>query len=506
MNASITTILKRLGPSLTSDVIAEIVKIGSSPTAARQRVTRSQSEYIRLAGIRFSKNARFIYLPEQFGTRAYWEGLERAFYKAGKSYWGTLATLRSRGGACPANLFPTISGVPQSRKGQLSPDRIKERLSAIQLIKETNDEVLGAYVEFVPLVLGKANTNKIQALLIAENVALFGIKEWARHIGFGSFGKFAMRGDNAPPVVASMTWDLSAPSYFRPLLRVTEGKVRPGFMVCDINLCDVVGKDAVEAFVRKCDLASALPSIPPIMPILVGQVFSEEGFSFAKQKGILAVTTKALFGEAISKALDDLIKLMTDTGATVAMNPTHLEKVMKGLTTIEGAANNIRGSLFEFVVGSLVKDVEDGYLKIAEKKLHPQSGRYAEIDVYLDRGNEKGILVVECKSKLPNARVGLEEVQKWYSDRVPLIYDILSSDGSYTDKHFRFEIWSNGPFNDDALQWLENQPLEFPHYSFGWKDGVQLKTYADKAKASSLRKILNEHYFHHPQIRRQKKK
>ncbi|MFO0109889.1 MAG: hypothetical protein ACK52W_05065, partial [Alphaproteobacteria bacterium] len=490
MSESSTAILKRLGPSLTSDVISAMVAAGASPTAARQRVTRAQQDYTRLAGIRFTKNARFIYLPEQFGTHEYWAGLERAFYKAGKSYWNALVTLRSRGGVCPSYLFPTITSAPLLRKGQLSPDHLKERLSAIQLIKETDDETIGSYVEFVPHSFSKINTTKIQALLIAEHVALYGIREWARRLGFGSFGKFSIRGDEKPPIVAGMMWDLSAPSYFRPLLRVIEGKAKPGFIVCDINMNNVVSKDAVEAFVRKCDMASAPPSMPPIMPILVGQGFSEEGFSMAKQKGILAITTSALFGESISKALDDLIKLLSDTGATAAINPAHLEKVMNSLTTIEGAAHNIRGSLFEFVIGSLVKDVEDGYLKVSEKKLHISTGRHAEIDVYLDRGEEKGILIIECKSKLPNARVSIEEVKKWYSDRVPLIYDILSNDGSYKDKHYSFEIWSNGPFNDDAVEWLEAQKLKFPHYTLGWRDGVQLKVYADKASQSSLRQIL----------------
>ena len=115
----------------------------------------------------------------------------------------------------------------------------------------------------------------------------------------------------------------------------------------------------------------------------------------------------------------------------------------------------------------------------------------------LDRGAKDGILVIECKSKIPGARATLAEVKKWYEDRVPLIHSILSHGGEYTDKPFRFEFWTNGPINDDAVEWLEGQTLEFDNYTIGWSDGQDVKDYADRSDTPVLRKILKEHYFHH---------
>ncbi|MCW3848100.1 hypothetical protein OF829_12690 [Sphingomonas sp. LB-2] len=513
MPETVAQALKRVGPCLTSDLIREFVAAGMAEPAARKKIARAQSEYTRLAGLRFAKNARFIYLDSQFGGPKFWEALERAFYSAGKSYWTAIIGMKARGGLCLKENFPIVSGAPQARKGQMSPERILERLTSIQFLKVApNDEGKPPLVAIVPYGYHTKTEAEFNAVMLAEFVTLQAVKEWARRFGLGSFNKFAMRGDDELPLVSGIAWDMAAPSYVRPLMRVIGGKAKPGFFVCDINLVDVITKDYVEAFVRKHDMASAPMNVAPIMPALVGQVFAEDAFSLAKQKGILALTTENMFGSDVARALRELIALLCDLGARAAVDPSKIETVINALTKIEGSAGNVRGALFEVVIGSLVKDVDDGYLKIGEKRFDAETGRKAEIDVQLDRGQEHGVLVVECKAKIPGARVSLEEVQKWHGDRVPLIYKILSSDGAYTDKHFRFEIWSNGPFNDDAVAWLSGQTLDFGVFSMGWRDGEAVKEYADKAKQPALRKILREHYFQHPlsrvarQLREESKK
>ena len=67
-----TDLLRELGPGLTTRHIAELVATGISETAARKRVQRASEEYQRLAGIRFEKNARLIYRPEDYGDILFW--------------------------------------------------------------------------------------------------------------------------------------------------------------------------------------------------------------------------------------------------------------------------------------------------------------------------------------------------------------------------------------------------------------------------------------------------
>lgn len=480
---------------------------GVSPAAARQRITRAQSDYKRLAGLRFAKNARFIYLDDQYGNHDFWDAIERAFKSSGPSYWGAVVGLKARGGRCPKSLFPSICGAPLARSRQLSPERILERLEAIQLLEEEFDDVSDqSFIQFRPHGYPKSPDALIKATLLAEYVALHSIRDWARRIGFGSYGKFRMRDDLEPPIVSGITWDLSAPSYMRPLTSVRKGSLRPGFFICDINLNGPIGEDLVALFVRKHDMASAPINVAPILPFLVGEVFTQDAFDLARQAGITATTIADLFGKETAKALRDLIGLLSNAGATAAVNPDHLYQVMTALTKIEGAANNLRGALFELAIGSLVKDIEDGYLLTGQTRKDYSSGRSAEIDVLLNRPDGIPVLVIECKSKIPGARVTRDEVEKWYSDRVPLIYNILSADPRFIDRTFQFELWSNGPFDAKALEWLTSKDTEFGAYSVGWKDGEMLKEYAKEASSGTIRKMLNEHYFLHPLTKLSKKR
>jgi len=494
MSQEILSLLKKLGPGLTSEFIEAMTKDGISESAARKRIQRAQSSYERLAGLRFEKNARFIYLTEQYGGLQFWQKFEEACHQAGKSYWATIASLRSRGGVAPRELFPRIAGTPMARKGQLSPDRVLERLIKTNLLEILNEEER-EYVCFKPHYFPKVPLSHVRANELAEEIALMGVKDWARKIGFGSYGKFAVRYEAQPPVVSGISWDLSAPSYMRPLVSVRGGNVIPGFIVCDINLMDVIGKKEAEAFIRKCDLAAAPLRVPPILPILVGHVFETEALSILKGKGILAIALKNLFGEELAEALRELVEMLTDLGQKISGNPDKLVSVMNNLSKIQGASDNLIGDLFELVIGGLVKEIEGGYLKTGERRRDLMTGREVEIDVQIDRGDDKGYLIIECKAKKPNARVSEADIKKWYGDRVPLIYSILSNGGTYTKKPFHFELWTNGQFSNSGRAWLEKQKTVLDGYTVAWKEGEQLKAYSDNAKNKSLKNMLNEHYF-----------
>ena len=486
--------MKKNGPGLTSEFITALTKSGISASAARKRIQRAGNQYKRFAGLRFEKNARFIYLEGQYGDKRFWEKFENACYIAGKSYWVAIVFLKSRGGIVPIELFPRITGAPVARKSQLSPDRILDRLLNINLL-EIYSESEKSYVRFKPQCFRRVSLLEVRANDAAEEIALTGVKEWARNIGFGSYGKFAKRYDADSPVVSGISWDLSAPSYMRPLVSVRNHNVVPGFIVCDINLWSDIVVHEAEAFVRKCDMAAAPPKVPPILPMLIGHNFEREAFSILKGNGILAVTLEHMFGKELAAALFDLVDMLTDLGRRISGNPDHLTTVMKSLSRIHGASNNLLGAVFELAIGGVVKDVEGGYLKTNERRRDIATGREAEIDVQLDRGAERGVLVIECKAKLPGARVSQADIKKWYEDRVPLIHSILSCGGAYTDKSFHFELWSNGEFTASGLSWLEKQNTDCAGYTVGWKEGKELKVYSDQVSNKSLKGILNDYYF-----------
>lgn len=139
MPNDVNEILRQIGPALTTKYIARLIELGLRPATARKQVQRATGGYHKLAGLRFEKNTRFIYRPEDYDTPAFWRNLEAAFYTHGKSYWGAVVNLRARGGICRKERFTQISGAPILRKGQLSPDVILERLKAVNVLDEIVD-------------------------------------------------------------------------------------------------------------------------------------------------------------------------------------------------------------------------------------------------------------------------------------------------------------------------------------------------------------------------------
>ncbi len=470
-----------------------MVDRGISSQAARKRVERAEG-IKRLAGIRFEKNAKFIYHQDQYGDDRFWNALEEAFKTNGKCYWGAMLGLKQRGGACPKSLFSRICGAPIRRKNQLSPETILERLTNIHLIKEVEDEKIGEpWICLNPYFYGvSAPSPEYRAVLMAEYVAIQAIADWARKLGFGSYGKFAVRGQIAVPEVSGIAWDITAPSYMRPLVSVLEGKIKPGFFVCDVALGHQITNEEVELFIRKYDIEASPHSMAPLMGFLVADGFMQTAYDKARSSGLIACTTSQLFGEDLAKSLNDLIRLLSDAGRTAAVNPEHLEKVINSLSRIEGASANLRGSLFELVVGNLLVAVTGGYLTVGRK-----IADLAEIDVIIDRPEEAPTLIVECKAKMSGSMVSLADVQKWYNKSVPVINETIRQyDIKYKDKKLEFEIWTNGRFHPSAVKWLNKQETEFENHSLAWREGSYVKEYSQNDNVSKhTRDILKEHYF-----------
>ena len=218
--------LRLVGPALTTKYIARLIDQGAQPATARKQVQRATASYHKLAGLRFEKNTRFIYRHEDYDTAVFWRNLEDAFYTHGKSYWAVVVNLRARGGVCRLERFAQISGAPTRRKGQLSPEIILERLKAVNVLEEFVDGKQ-TYIQFKPRYMRKSPIEVIRANELVEFVALHGIQEWAKRLGLGSYNQFNMRDEDTSPIVSGMTFDLSAPAYFRPLLQMVDGKPKP---------------------------------------------------------------------------------------------------------------------------------------------------------------------------------------------------------------------------------------------------------------------------------------
>ena len=395
--------------------------MGKSPEAARQSVSRLPSSVRVLHGLPFPKRARFLYLPEQFGTDSYWTALIKAIDTSNPAYADAIAGLRSRGGVVPRRHFDIISGAPLKQKRQISSDTILQRLVSVDLVSTTEIDGIGECVTLAESSLGSVALAGMRARLLTEGVLLDAIRKWAGRMNMASPNVTRIRDDDPPPQFATFRFDLCGPCYLHPLARRRDAKTDPGFLVADVVLGgEPLGEKEVAPFLRKCSTLSQLRNVRPFLPMLIADSgFTPEALRACRGRGIIATRSDSVFGEDVARALTDLFQTLSNAAAMAAANPTRIENLFQRLSAIEGSAGNLRGALFELLVGHAVRAIEGGSIDIGVLVVDTKNNRRAEIDVQLVK--ERTVIIYECKGYQPSSVVRKEEIDEWLSKRVPTI-------------------------------------------------------------------------------------
>jgi hypothetical protein len=492
----ISQILHHRGPMLSSDISAILREEGKSAEASRQMVSRLPEEVRTLHGLPFPKRARFLYLETQYGTDQYWEALTIAIDKSNPAYSAALAGVRSRGGCVPLTDFDTVAGAPVKQKGQLSGITVLERLSSVRLLSRVQIEGVGDCVLLTGQTPDSALLSRLRARLLTEGVLLDAIRSWAGKMNLASPGVMTIRDQTSAPQFVTCRFDLCGPSYLRPLTRFAEGKIKPGFLVADVVVGSELSQSGVASFLRKCTLLSNIRGTSPFIPMLIADGFSPEALRDCRAMGVITTRPDTLFGRDVARALGDLLHTLSNAAAVAAKSPDRIEELFTRLSAIEGAAGNLRGALFELLVGHMVRAVEGGSIDIGALVRSPKTGQQAEIDVRLV--SEKRLCIYECKGYQPSSVVLPGEIDEWLTKRIPTIYAAHRSEERFSDSKLRFEFWTCGTIHPDATRSLQKAKSSTTKYQIEWKDGAEVREYANNMKAPGIRKILDEHYFKHP--------
>lgn len=216
MKNDVEQYLRQHGPSLTTDVAAHIIQTQHvSPETARQRVSRRPTETIKtLAYFPFPRNARFIYMVDQYGSPLFWNNLVEAFEKTESIYGATLGAVIARDGIVPEAHFPIICGAPIRQKKHVAADTVLTRLLEAKLLERRPIDGLGPCIvrprgaDFIDGPVEEA-----RARLLAEKILLSAIASWARNNGFVSYGTVQVRQANGAPTVGTTAWDFTGPCY-----------------------------------------------------------------------------------------------------------------------------------------------------------------------------------------------------------------------------------------------------------------------------------------------------
>jgi hypothetical protein len=379
----VVKLLERHGPMLSSEVANTLRKDGITSSAARKIIQRAGPLVKRLSGVRFPHNVRFLYLGDQFGKDVYYEKLLYALDSTNSIFGKTIYALEGYGGLIPKYKFSILSGAPNRLKGQVGYERVLERLSTLGLIVEGHIPPIGNFIQFTPRTpFNIASPIHMKSKILAEEILLKGLTEWIKKNGFGSFEKVKVRSAADIPIFAQFCWDLTAPSYIFPLTTRSEKGVSPGFVVMDVNLTDGLDLKHVGYFIKKCETIRNQKKSRPFLPFLVAQSFSKDAFRRGRGAGLVFTTPGNILGYDIGEGLKSLIEVLRNAAAVAASNPEIIVDLFTKLNKIEGAASNLRGPLFEMIVGHCVREIEGNSIDIGKHIRLPETGEEAEIDVF----------------------------------------------------------------------------------------------------------------------------
>jgi hypothetical protein len=493
---SVERLLRKYGPKLSSFIARHLSEgTGVSNDYARKIIQRAGPNVLALREIRFPRNEQFLYLEEHYQSESFWRSLLEAFDASGSVYGLAVNSLIARQGIVPLAQFGIMSGSPSRLIGHLSYEVVLKRLSDIGLLDVIDSATWGPCITFgehSPFATGDLPLLKAQA--VAEQIVLDALREWVRKLGFGSYGKVALRSGKDQPKFGQFSWDLTAPTYLHPFVRHLEGsRPSPGFFVADVLLGDNLTQQQVRYFLNKVTILRRQRKMRPFLAVLVANYFSAEAFQLGRNQGVIFATPDVLFGIGISAALRQLIQILKNAAAVAVKNPHAIEDLFSKLGSLEGAALNLRGPLFEMILAYCFR--REGIVDIGVPVRDPETGQPAEIDVLV-----KGSTIVracECKGYGTNM-VDVDDVEGWLERQVPRIRKYLLNNDNYRKLPLQFEYWTAGGFTSSAVAYLKAKRRASQKYAIVWKDGHALRQYVNELKESYIIKILDEQYFRHP--------
>jgi hypothetical protein len=498
-SSMIEDILFKDGPMLSSALCKRLEGMGLSSDVARQRVSRARGKVRRLSTLTFPKNTFILYHETTHNSADYWDTVVRITSAESPAYGPALAAILRRDGIVPESQFCIISGAPEKQRGQTPSSLLLARLISSGLLKRVAIEGIGSCVALdANGHFQHASPARLRARLLTENIMILAVRDWARKLGMASYEKIATRDGPVTPKYGTFHWDLCGPSYIRPMVkRIPGAKPNPGFLVCDVVAGNAIDEYAIAAFIRKCKTLSALRGLPPMMPMLLSDGFTREAFRAGRSHGIIMATPETLFGRDVASGLALLLQTVTKAADVVVERPEVIPELFGKLGEIEGAAGNLRGALFELIMGHAIHMNEGDPIEIGKIVTNHATGERREIDV-LRIKERREAWVYEGKGNQPSEVISLTTVEEWVTKKVSVIYQALRVDPRFQNLKIGFEFWTCGSFSNDAHAYLKDVARKTKKYTIGFKDGADVRKYVAETKSSAILKTLDDHYFEHP--------
>jgi len=434
---TIENMLKQEGPMLSSDLVRRLASFEKvTINTASQRITREKN--LQKIGGFFKNNQSLVYLAEQSKQGLVYPVFEGLIQQHGMKYWNTLNAIKGNGGRmnrsyleCYTNypLTPVVSHKPFDEVMQMF---VQEGV----LVYDQNDYAFSAkfhakaHVNFVGKALEQIKYNVLEHFASLQ-----------RNIGMVSFETGEILAE-----YGNFRWGYKGVS---PVIGLRKRK-ELGFVVADILLGRPIHLKDVQFFTAKLATIMSYNNAPRLLPYLLTDNMHPTALHHLKEKGIVVGFIDELFGEKYAELLKELILLLKRAGES--LNGDHPDKYLDLIRDLRkynsGLLNNIRGALFEYMVGHL--HVIEGAKIEMGREIYDQTGKH-EIDIKAEYNKE--LVFAECKSTKSPIDAGM--ANSWIIKKVPAFHKWAVAQEAYKNLKPEFEYWSTSGFSEDALEKLK---------------------------------------------------
>lgn len=465
------------GPCLSNELIDFYSSKGTSKDAVRKRLSRVGSPIFKLSGF-FQNKQTFFYHKEQYQEDIYFINLRKAIKSSARRYYSIIKAIEYHNGYINKEHLASYCFSPiNNLKSHKNFNTIIDELKKLQFVFEENE----CYTLNSSLSnRSKNNYNYYKAVELSKDLIIHQFNNFSKNIGLISYEKGKSHSE-----YSKFQFCFTAPSYVNGITAINNGKPKPAFVLADILLGNYIGEDEIDFFLRKIAIVKT-QSKCNFLPFLIVDNVSQDALNALKKQGIIIGFINKLFGNEYEELLKSLLSTVTNAGTILKENPeAYLTLIEQFNKLIDGKTNNLKGDLFELAVGyyysNLCQSLDVG-------KIVNYETEKCEIDV-LAFFQEK-IIVSECKAY--KTKIGIEIVEKWMTDKIPIIYKSLIYNNN--EKHIIFEFWSTSGFTEDAIEYLENKKDLINKYSIEYYSEKEIMEKARKSKAKKITEIMRDYF------------
>lgn len=473
-----TTIEKLLfdyGPMMSSELAIKLAHLEITPiNTASQKISRNK-KIEKIKGF-YSSSQSFCFLSLHKNNETFYDLFVKSLYNNGKKYWYTINALKLHGGTLNKEFLECYTNYPVIALGGHLPFN--------KIMQKFVEQGILVYNESYYSISPKFNLNRNslvanKTIELIKKDTLLSFESLVKNIGlisyntgefFGEYGKFR--------------WAFKGVSTINGLFQ----NKNYGFLLADIIIGSAIYKEDVMFFIQKIKHIQSFKNAPRLLPFLIVDDLDKDALTLLKQNGIAIGFIGELFGHKYAQTLKELVTILTNAGASLKKNPEkYLDLIDELKKYNEGLLNNIRGTLFEYMVGhihiSKCQIVDIGREVIENNSRH-------EMDIQATY-TEK-VVIAECKAT--KSKINIDVIDKWINIKIPAFKVWFDKQETYNNKSLEFEFWSTSGFSENALNKLKTFSKSAKKYKVSYFEGLDMQRIAIEMKNKKLKDELNNFF------------